>query len=123
MKVLICGSRNWPTFDDDLIRNYVESLPPDAVVIEGGAPGADSHARFWAAQRGLEVRELKADWQTHGKKAGPIRNRRMLDLVPDRVAAFQLGRSRGTQDTIDEATRRGIPVEVFRRVTPSGARP
>jgi hypothetical protein len=36
----------------------------------------------------------------------------MLDDEPDRVLAFQRNGSRGTQHTIDEARRRGIPVEV-----------
>jgi hypothetical protein len=36
----------------------------------------------------------------------------MLDLAPGLVIAFHADGSRGTQDTIDEARRRGIPVEV-----------
>jgi hypothetical protein len=36
----------------------------------------------------------------------------MLDTKPDLVLAFQRDGSRGTQHTIDEARKRGIPVEV-----------
>jgi hypothetical protein len=36
----------------------------------------------------------------------------MLNGSPDLVIAFWDGESRGTRHTIDEAKRRGIPVEI-----------
>jgi hypothetical protein len=72
----------------------------------------------WLAERvarvyGYAVQAYPADWEVHGNAAGPIRNRLMLDRNPDRVLAFHKNQSRGTQDTIDEARRRGIPVTVY----------
>jgi hypothetical protein len=60
----------------------------------------------------LEERAFPADWRGKGRRAGILRNLAMLDDEPDRVLAFQRNGSRGTQHTIDEARRRGIPVEV-----------
>ena len=40
---LFCGSRDWS--DRESIRAEVEALPPDSIVIEGGACGADRIAR------------------------------------------------------------------------------
>lgn len=113
MKVLVCGSRDWT--DGSAILNRLSDLPGECeriIVIHGDAPGADRLARDSALYWGLEVRPFPADWAKHGKAAGPIRNRQMLDEEPDLVIAFQRNGSRGTQDTIDKARRRGIPVEV-----------
>ena len=113
MKVLVCGSRDWTDFD--AIANRLTALPgehEEITVIHGGAPGADTMARRAARLLRFEVRAFPADWRTWGKRAGFIRNVAMLDEQPDLVIAFQLNDSRGTQHTIDEARRRGIPVEV-----------
>ena len=61
---------------------------------------------------GAVIKRFPADWTKFGTKAGPIRNREMLDLQPDLVIAFHrnLKKSKGTIDTVMEANRRGIPV-------------
>jgi hypothetical protein len=82
------------------------------VVLEGEAPGADRIGRLVAEYLGFTVRKFPADWKRYGRRAGILRNLEMLDETPDVVVAFQLRGSRGTQHTIDEARRRGIPVEV-----------
>lgn len=112
-KVLICGSRDWT--DAAVIRERIADLPDGSIVIEGGAQGADASARRFAESRDLfvaEVRVTEHHWHRYGKSAGHKRNHAMLDLGPDLVIAFQCNGSRGTQGTIDEARRRGIPVEV-----------
>ena len=53
---------------------------------------------------------------THGKAAGPIRNREMLrDGGPEMVAAFHtdLSQSKGTLDMVRIARSAGVPVKVF----------
>lgn len=107
--VLFCGSRDWT--DSEQIDRRVSRLPVGSVVIQGGCRGADVMARHAAALANLHCAEMPAMWHK-GRSAGPARNRAMLDLQPDLVIAFQLDGSRGTQATIDEARRRGIPVEV-----------
>jgi len=82
--------------------------------MHGGARGVDRLAARYADQLGHLVEEYEADWETHGKKAGIMRNLAMLDQRPDLVIAFWDGESRGTKHTIDEASRREIPVEVHR---------
>jgi hypothetical protein len=113
MKVLICGSRYWTDFD--AIKARVNELPPNAVVINGQADGADRMARRAAQDAGLWVADvpvMRCHWQRHGRGAGHRRNAVMLDLGPELVIAFQRDGSKGTQGTIDNARRRGIPVEV-----------
>lgn len=113
MKVLVCGDRNWN--HAGLILDRLGKLPAGAIILEGGANGADTLARHAAERLGFAVMEFPADWDKHGRAAGPIRNRQMLDEKPDLVIAFHsnLAASRGTADTVREAKRRGIPVEVI----------
>jgi hypothetical protein len=122
MKVLVCGSRDWG--DYEAIDRRLSGLPGEHEEIEilhgaasrrpDGGPEesadmlADRAARYWD----FTVRRFPADWERHGKRAGILRNLAMLNEQPDLVIAFQRNGSRGTQHTIDEARRRGIPVEV-----------
>jgi hypothetical protein len=114
LRVLVCGSRDWPSHAPIWKRldELLSTAEGGIAVIEGGAPGADNLAAAWSERVGCDHTTVRADWMAHGRAAGPIRNRQMLDLEPDLVLAFQCGDSPGTQDTIDEARRRGIPVEI-----------
>lgn len=108
-RVAIVGSRSYRRAD--LVEAAVAALPPDAVVISGGAPGVDTIAERAARVRGLEVTILAANWKLHGRKAGPLRN---ADIVTraNRVVAFWNGKSRGTLNTVVQAVRAGLPTEV-----------
>ena len=114
MRVLVCGDRNWG--DGTVVMKRLRELPRGVEIITGGARGAD----FWAEETthrftGFKLNVIRAEWTKFGKAAGPIRNRKMLDMEPDLVIAFHndLENSKGTKDTVDEAKKRGIPVEVI----------
>lgn len=109
MRVLVCGSRSWD--DPDEIRKVLERLPRESVVVHGGARGADRMADTIARSLGLQVEEYKADWGRHGRAAGFVRNRLMIDTKPDLVVAFWDGRSTGTEHTLRLAGRLRIPTE------------
>lgn len=112
--MLVCGSRDWQ--EADAIRTRLRGLVVEHgrfLVIHGDCKtGADAFADHAALMLGLDSDRYPADWKAYGRKAGPIRNLAMLDAGPDLVVAFQRNGSRGTQHTIDEARKRGIPVEV-----------
>lgn len=119
MIILVTGSRAW--IDGALIFSKIHALSGVTLVIEGGnrpriqdgqLTGADRFAYMAAKQLGIPTCTAKANWRLHGKAAGPIRNRVMLDLKPDIVLAFCLDSSRGTMDCVEEARRRGIPVDL-----------
>ena len=112
-RVLVAGSRSWQNLHK--IRMRLLRLPATATIVHGGAPGADRAAGWLAEDFGFQVEEHPADWEKHGKRAGFLRNVEMLDSGVDLVLAFWDGESRGTKHTIDEARKRGIPVEI---VTP-----
>ena len=114
--ILVCGSREWR--DRNAVHLVLMCEPNhqgwgDAPIriIHGACRGADEFAEQSAKDLGYEVQWFRADWSKHGKAAGPIRNRQMLDEQPDLVVAF--GQGKGTNDTVTEAERRGIPVRRF----------
>lgn len=85
------------------------SRGPITSMIAGGARGADTMARHLAHAWNVRFRAFAADWKTHGRAAGPIRNQRMLDEgKPDLVVAFPGGR--GTADMVRRARAAGVPV-------------
>src|SRR5690606_11824331 len=96
-----------------VLEEYHQTPPP--TLVHGGAPGADSEAAYVAAYL-LEwpVEAHPADWQRHGRAAGPIRNQQMVDSGADLVIAFPGGR--GTADLIRRAP--GIPVPVMPPASP-----
>ncbi|MDE1822352.1 MAG: DUF2493 domain-containing protein [Euryarchaeota archaeon] len=109
MRLLVCGSRDWA--DGEIILTELAALQGVDVVIEGEAPGADTFARKAAEQMGIPVLPFPADWGSHGRAAGPIRNQQMLDEgKPDLVLAFTdgLNTSRGTADMVARARKAGI---------------
>jgi predicted polyphosphate/ATP-dependent NAD kinase len=108
--VIVCGGRDYA--EQSVIRERLTALRveyPSAVVIHGGAPGADSLAGHIAGRLGLEVEVHPANWAKHGRAAGPIRNREMLDSGADLVIAFPGGI--GTANMITQASLMGVPVE------------
>lgn len=131
MRVLVCGSRDWD--DEEIIWTFLEGFAGYAtchnmdeaeplVIIEGEARGADRSAASWAEDGprcgcgcSVELERYPACWDKHGRAAGPIRNKRMLDEgKPDVVLAFHdnLAESRGTEDMVTRAKRAGVPVYI-----------
>ena len=69
------------------------NFEPISLIIEGGASGADTLARYWAKHNKVAFQTYKADWEKYGKRAGTIRNELMLKEHPDidGVIAFPSG--------------------------------
>ena len=94
MRVLIYGGRDFvPTDQDyswlnDMFRDHERG---EITVISGEARGADTAGRIWATASGHEVERHPADWSTHGKAAGFIRNQQMLDSGVDLAVQFPGG--------------------------------
>lgn len=113
VRVLVCGSRNWSkkrTIEKVLSRLNVQT------VIEGEASGADTLAKEVAEENGIPVEGFPAKWDKYGRRAGPIRNQRMIDEgAPDLVLAFHedFFNSKGTRDMVKKARNAGLPVRIY----------
>lgn len=124
MKVVVTGDRAWA--DAKPISAVLTGLVAEAhareerlELIHGAAPGVDTLVDAWVGIPGVKVTAVPANWKDLGKRAGPLRNRVMLDMGPELVVAFHddlEGASRGTQDCVVEAMARDIPVWHLRRL-------
>ena len=92
------------------VLDAVHRKRPVTLLREGGAAGAAQLAREWAADRGVPVDTVPADWNAHGRAAGPIRDRAILagEPLPDGVVAFPGGR--GTAGMVAAARAAGATV-------------
>ena len=111
MRVLVCGGRdNSDTAFIHWVLNTLHAKKAITLVIHGCATGADSIGEQWSAQiDGCTSYGVPADWKKHGSRAGPIRNRLMLEYgKPDLVVAFEGGA--GTRDMTTAATAAGVKV-------------
>ena len=109
MKLLVTGGRafrDFRTLTADLDSLHKDT--PIALLIHGGAPGADSLAGLWAEVHNVPTAVYRAQWNLHGKAAGPIRNQQMLDVArPEAYLDFPGGR--GTADMVHRLQEAGIP--------------
>ena len=108
-KVLVCGGREFDNYK--LLRDTLDKVVGDeqCVIVSGMARGADFLGVRYANEMGDLVEEYPADWNKHGRAAGPIRNQQMLDEgKPDLVVAFPGGK--GTAHMIRIAKKAGINV-------------
>jgi hypothetical protein len=115
-KVIIAGCRDFT--DYELLREkcdyHLKNLRlEDIVIVSGHASGADSLGERYALERGFQLETYPADWQAHGRAAGPIRNAKMAN-VAHALIAFWDGKSRGTKNMIETARKYNLKVAVVR---------
>jgi len=103
MKVLVFGGRDYPD-KDKVYKALNDRKDHITCIIQGGATGADEHARLWAQEQGLfpmTFAVTKSMWKLHGKPAGPRRNQAMVDFgEPDYAIAFPGGRGTASMTVI-----------------------
>ena len=103
-RLLVAGSRNlyWTqrqyfhVFDN---ASYVFDTVFD-LIISGGAQGVDQQAILWAKSKDYPTEEYLADWDKHGKRAGYLRNKLMVEACDAAILVWD-GLSKGTKITLD----------------------
>ena len=117
LRVVVAGSRTF--LDYEVVKRAIETAMAlwqcDLfTVVSGGEPnGVDALGERWAREHGHPCIVEPADWDRHGRAAGPIRNRRMAEMTDALVAVWD-GRSPGTKNMIEEAAKRGRLLYVVR---------
>lgn len=110
MRVAVTGGRDYD--DAQRVHDVLSQAHHQQgieCIINGGARGADHFSTQWADGHRVPTEIYDADWETHGKAAGPLRNKRMLNEGrPDVLIAFPGGA--GTKSCVKLAENLGIKV-------------
>ena len=108
LNVIVAGGRNYSDYKavKTKLDNFRSTLKPgtEVNIISGGATGADSLGERYAKENNLDIRRFSADWNQHGKAAGPIRNEQMA-TEGDVLISFPGGT--GTKNMIKNMRNRG----------------
>lgn len=96
MVYAIVGSRSFKDYEK--LKRVLAGKEISSIV-SGGATGADSLGAQYAKEHNRELRTFLPDWKRHGRAAGIIRNKHIIDHA-DVVVAFWDGVSRGTANSI-----------------------
>lgn len=130
VRLLVCGGRTYSDYKtveaqlDSIVmeakRFYGDNGTDVCVVFAcGAAHGADFLAMQYCKKKHLSMNLFPANWKEHGRAAGPIRNKQMLDeFKPDMVIAFPGGN--GTDHMVKIAKEAFIPVRQW-KVSPTQA--
>lgn len=117
IRVLVTGSRETAPGQWAVVKGTLDLYHGKYVVdvlVQGGAPGYDALAKTWALSNSITLITDPAKWRLFGRKAGTIRNQRMLGWLSaergDRVIAFPPGPA-GTFNMIGHAQNAGLPVD------------
>ena len=115
LKVIIAGSREFEDyyFLEKKLNHIFSKWPFSEIeVVSGGAKGVDHLGEMYAEAKGCALKVFPADWNEHGKAAGPIRNKQMAEYATHLVA-FWDGKSRGTKNLIDTAKKLELKFKVI----------
>lgn len=113
--IVIAGGRDFNNVD--LMIDRIQELEkmgiitPKTVLLCGMARGADMMGHKIFTQAGLTIREMPAEWELLGKRAGFDRNTAMA-LLADVALCFWDGQSKGTAHMIREMERLNKPVYI-----------
>lgn len=119
LRVIITGWRGWPVEHRQFIWSELDGLwqkfgiPFERnriIIVHGQCPygGVDLHAESWAKVQRQRWEPYPADWDAHGKAAGPRRNTEMVALGANLCIGFPGSGSRGTWDCLQKVTDAGI---------------
>ncbi len=114
--VAIVGSRS--RRDPETVERLVAGLPADTVIVSGGAPGPDTWAEQAARKQGLAVQVFRPELED-ARSQGQVtrryhnRNQRIVDVADELIALVAPDRRGGTEDTIQRAERKGIPITIL----------
>lgn len=111
--IIVAGDRDFTNYDylEQCLNSLFNTERP-RTIISGCARGVDTLAIQYAQKHNLPLMKFPADWDTHGKSAGPIRNREMARNATHLVA-FLTPHSKGTRNMVKQAREFGLTVKIY----------
>ncbi len=120
LRILVCGGRHFADYGllEKTINGVIaKSGCSDAEIVSGHCVGADRLGELYAEKHNAPVKIFPAEWKKYGKRAGPIRNKQMVDYIGGfenkAVVAFVSANTKGTRNTITLAKKANIKVYRF----------
>lgn len=114
IRVLVTGDREWACLGiaEAVVTRLVARYGPGVMIIHGGAKGVDLSFELAAREQEVATEVHEADWEKHGRKAGPLSNQEMVDRGAELAIAVHrdLSQSRVTKDCVRRCLEAGIPV-------------
>lgn len=112
-KVIVAGSRGFTDYDllCDKLDHMLSKVKKEIIIVSGTAKGADQMGERYAKDRGYRCLRLPAEWDTHGKRAGYIRNEDMA-RISDGAVLFWDGKSPGTKHMSDLADKHKLQKKI-----------
>jgi predicted Rossmann fold nucleotide-binding protein DprA/Smf involved in DNA uptake len=112
LSVVVAGSRSIDDYElvAATIKGQFNSFR-DLEIVHGGAKGVDSCASRFAEEYDIKEVVVEANWDEHGKAAGPRRNSKMAEYGDVLIVVWD-GESNGTRNMIRQALDRGLDVHV-----------
>jgi hypothetical protein len=108
MKMIIAGGRSYKFTQKDIYQlEYICRVWEVTEIVSGGALGADREGEVFALNHKLPIKRFSADWDKHGRAAGPLRNREMAEYA-DAVVLFP--GNKGTESMYKEALHAAIRI-------------
>ena len=113
MKLIIAGSRSYETDEPaNFIRmtlNLLLDSASETEIVSGGCAGIDKMGEAYAKWFNVPIKEFPADWEKHGRSAGPIRNREMAEYA-DVLVLIWNGKSKGSGGMKKEMEKLNKPI-------------
>lgn len=103
-KIIVSGGRDFK--DAKFLNSILDRLHKEKVICKivfGCARGVDALALDWAKRNMVDFARYEADWESHGKAAGPIRNKRMIEENLDAKILLAFPGGSGTANAVSIA--------------------
>jgi hypothetical protein len=109
-KVIIAGGRDLFVTSQEIKSFLVQhGYSIEFHVVSGGATGIDACGERYSQLNKLPLTIMQADWEKHGKSAGPIRNRQMAEFADELLLIWD-GKSKGSANMKKTMEKLGKPV-------------
>lgn len=114
MRVIIAGTRIFKDFEKLSIHcdKILSNVETHIEIVCGGATGADELGKMYALKHFYPLKMFPANWDKHGKAAGPIRNEQMA-IYADALICFWDGESRGSKNMIELAKEYKLKIRII----------
>jgi predicted Rossmann fold nucleotide-binding protein DprA/Smf involved in DNA uptake len=115
IKIAVVGSRNFSnySFFAEKLEAIISNLE-NVEFVSGGCPsGGDALIARYCKENNLLLTEYLPEWDLHGKKAGFLRNKLIVDNCTHLIA-FWDEKSKGTKNSIDMAQKQNKPIRIVK---------